>query len=53
MAVDTDMPNFPALEADFMVTGVVAGEGSIIVTVGPLDFGASDSDLLFLDQRGQ
>ena len=39
-AVDANVSEFPALEAGFVVSGMVMGEGSIMVTAGPPDFGA-------------
>ena len=48
MAVDTDVSEFPALEAGFVVTGMVMGKGCVMVTACPPDFGASDGNFLFL-----
>ena len=39
-AVDADVSEFPAVEAGLMVTGVVAGQGDVMVTAGPPDVGA-------------
>ena len=50
VTVDMDVSKFPALEAGFMVSGVVMGEGCVMVAASPPDFGASDSNLLFLGQ---
>ena len=38
-AVDVDMSEFPTLEAGFIVTGVVVGQGSVVVTASPPDVG--------------
>ena len=38
-AIDADMSEFPALEAGFMVLGVVSGQGSVVVTASPPNFG--------------
>ena len=50
--VDVDVSKFPALEAGFMVTGVVARQGGIMVTAGPPDVGAFQSNLFFFSQGG-
>ena len=50
VAVDVDMTKFPALEAGFMVTGVVMSEGCVMVTASPPDFGVSDGGLFFFGQ---
>ena len=39
-AVDADVSELPAVEAGFLVTGVVAGQGDVVVTAGPPDVGA-------------
>ena len=46
--VDMNMSKFPALEAGFVVTGMVMGKGCVMVTACPPDFGASDGNFLFL-----
>ena len=51
MAVDADVTKFPALETGFMITGVVTGEGYIMVTAGPPNFGVSDHSFFFFGQR--
>ena len=51
-AVDADVSEFPAVEAGFMVTGVVAGQGDVVVAAGPPDVGAFQGGLFFLGQRG-
>ena len=38
--VDADVSEFSAVETSFMVTGVVAGQGDVMVTAGPPDVGA-------------
>ena len=43
MAVDANVFEFSALEAGFMVIGVVMSEGCIIVAASPPNFCASDS----------
>ena len=48
--VDVDIPEFPALEAGFIVTWVVMDKRCVIVTAYPPDFGMGDSNLLFLGQ---
>ena len=50
VAVNTDMPKFPALEAGFMVMGMVTGKGCVMVAASPPDFGASESDFVFFGQ---
>ena len=52
-AVDANVLQFSTLEAGFMVSGVVIGEGCIVVAAGPPDFSASDGSFFFFDQRGQ
>ena len=37
-AVDVNVSELPALEAGFMVLGVVTGEGSVMVTASPPNF---------------
>ena len=39
-AVDMDMPQFPALEAGLMVSGVVTGKRCVVVAACPPDFSA-------------
>ena len=39
-AVDADVSELPAVEAGFMVLGVVAGQGDAVVAAGPPDVGA-------------
>ena len=51
VAVDIDMTEFPALEAGLVVMRVVMGEGCIVITAGPPDFGVSDSNFFFFGQR--
>ena len=50
MAVDADVSDFPVLEVGFMIVRMVVGEGHIIVTTSPPDFGVSDCNLFFLGQ---
>ena len=51
-AVDADVSELPAVEAGFMVTGVVAGQGDVVVTAGPPDVGTFQGGLFFFGQRG-
>ena len=51
MTVDVDVSQFPTLEADLVVAGVVSGEGSIVVAASPPDFSVDDSNLFFYGQR--
>ena len=37
--VDMNVSKFPALEAGFVVLGMVMGEGSVMVTASPPNFG--------------
>ena len=53
VAVDMDVSKFPVLKAGFVVIGVVTGEGYVMVTAGPPDFGTSDSDFFFFGQGRQ
>ena len=52
-AIDVDVSEFPALEAGFMVSGVISREGSIMVTAGPPNFGVFQGGFFFFGQRGQ
>ena len=49
--VDMNMSEFSALEVGFIVARMVASETHIVIAACPLDFGMSDSDLFFLDER--
>ena len=51
MAVDTDVSEFPVLEAGFMIVEMVTGKGSIIVAVSPPNFSVGDGDFFFFSQR--
>ena len=51
MAVDANVTEFPALEAGFVIMGVVSGKGCIMVATGPSDFSTGDSNFFFLGQR--
>ena len=53
VAVEVDVVKFPALEAGFMIMGMVLGKRSVMVTASPPDFGASDGDFFFFGQRGR
>ena len=50
MAVDVDMTKFSALEAGFMVMGMISRKGCIVVTAGPPDFSASNGSFSFFGQ---
>ena len=50
--VDANVSKFPALEAGFMVTGVVMRQGGVVVTAGPPDVGAFQGNLFFFSQGG-
>ena len=50
MIVNVDVSEFPALEAGFVVSEMVTGEGGVIVTAGPPDFGVSDDGFFFFSQ---
>ena len=52
MTVDMDVAEFPALEAGFVVAGMVSGERYVMVAASPPDFGASEGNFFFLGQRG-
>ena len=52
-AVDTDMPEFPALEAGLMIVGVVTGQGGVMIATGPPDFGVFKSSFFVFGQRRQ
>ena len=43
-----DVSKFPALEAGFMITGVVTRQGDVMVTAGPPDLSASEGNFFFL-----
>ena len=50
--VDADVSKFPALEAGFMVMGVVTRQGGVVVTASPPDVGAFQGELFFFRQGG-
>ena len=50
--VDTNVSELPALEAGLMVSGVVTGQGSVMVTASPSNFGAFQDDFFFFGQEG-
>ena len=50
VTVDTDVSEFPALKAGFVVIEMVTGKGCIIVATSPPDFGVSDGNFFFLSQ---
>ena len=52
-AVDADVSEFPAVEAGFVVSGMVAGQGNVVVTAGPPDVGAFEGGFFFFGQRGR
>ena len=51
--VDANVSEFPALEAGFMVTGVVSGQGGVVVAAGPPDIGVFQGGFFLFGQRGQ
>ena len=51
-AVDMDVPEFPALEAGFMVSGMITSERSIMVTASPPDFSVLKGSFFLFGQRG-
>ena len=52
-AVDTDVSEFPALEAGLVVAGVVTRQGGVMVTVSPPNVSVFQGNFLFFGQRGQ
>ena len=52
-AVDADVSELPAVEAGFMVTRMVVGQGGVVVTAGPPDVGAFQGGFFFFGQRGR
>ena len=52
-AIDADVSEFPALEAGFMVSGVIPREGSVMVTAGPPNFGAFQGSFFIFGQGGR
>ena len=42
-----DVPEFPALEAGFVVSRVIAGEGGVMVAASPPDFGVNGGGFFF------
>ena len=52
-AVDADVSKFSALEAGLVITGMVAGQGSVMVTTGPPNVGAFQGNFFFFGQRGR
>ena len=53
MIVDTDIPEFPALEAGLIVLGMVVGKGHVMVTACPPDLSVNEGDVFFLGQGRQ
>ena len=51
-AIDTDVSELPAFEAGLMVSRVISGEGSIMVTASPPNVGTFQGDFFFLGQKG-
>ena len=47
-----DVPEFPALEAGFMVSGMITSERSIMVTASPPDFSVLKGSFFLFGQRG-
>ena len=52
-AVDTDVSEFSALEAGFVVTEMVARQGSVMVTASPPNVSVFQGNFLFFGQRGR
>ena len=52
-AVDADVSEFPALEAGFVVSGVIVSEGGVVVTASPPNFGAFQGGFFFFGQGGR
>ena len=52
-AVDMDVSEFPAVKASFVVTGMVTGQGDVVVTAGPPDISAFQGDFFFFSQGGR
>ena len=52
-AVDVNVSKFPALEAGFMVTGIIMGQGNVMVTASPPNVGTFQGGLFFFSQRGR
>ena len=50
VAVHTDMPKFPTLEAGFIVMMVIIGKECIMVATSPSNLGLGDGTLFFLSQ---
>ena len=50
VTIDVDVTKFPALEAGFMIVGVVTGKEGIMVVASPPDFSASDRGFFFFGQ---
>ena len=49
-AVDMDVSKFPVLEAGFMVSRVIMGEGSVMVATSPPDFSVNEGGFFFFGQ---
>ena len=52
-AVDTDVPEFPALKAGFMILEMVMGEEGIMVAASPPDFCAFEGSFFVFGQGRQ
>ena len=50
VAIDVDMTEFPALETDLMVAGMISSKGHVMVTASLPDFSVGDSNFLFFGQ---
>ena len=50
VAVHTDVPEFPILEAGFIVTWIITGKGCIMIAASPSDLSLGDGNLFFLGQ---
>ena len=52
-AVDVNVSELLALEADFIVMWVIVDKGCIVIAACPLDFSMSDGNLFLLGQGRQ
>ena len=52
-AIDADVSEFPAVKAGLMVSGMVTGQGDVMVTAGPPDVGMFQGGLFLFSQGGR
>ena len=50
--IDADVSKFPALEAGFMVLGMVVRQRGVMVAASPPNFGAFQGGFFFFSQGG-